>query len=430
MSNESSQILKGIQKWTDWLVVSRDLNDYIEEHPSYLACEIEFLVCALFTLIHAFRNGGRFVYLWIGLIIHGLNTELIIYNTSDVDNFWHAQSFAMFFGRRMPIYVVLGLYTLFDYTSNIAAKKLQLPWWAEGPAVGLGTVLLDIPYDIMGIKLLWWTWHDTDPNVYDRMYWVPWTSFYYHSSFACSFNWMLRLARNLLLTEEYNWKQVHRELACVVFAGLTAFWVGAFQFLPVYHVFHDFFKVPTECCVMAFLSFYVYLVWIADRYPKATARPEKKKKKNWFDELCLLVVVHYAFYMVIVFLADPENIRATGLHEPIGPCDQWLEVQGVIFDLKLKKQRYLCPTNYDEKIFDFHCLPNGTAPALRDGKPLHWYTQCGTPYPNKAEYAFVIWALCLGGLGIFYQCFARSGELPVPRSVSSIKKSSKEKKNE
>lgn len=47
----------------------------------------------------AFRNGGRFVYLWIGLIIHGLNTEIIVYNTNDVDNFWHAQSIAMFFGR-------------------------------------------------------------------------------------------------------------------------------------------------------------------------------------------------------------------------------------------------------------------------------------------------------------------------------------------
>ena len=40
-------------------------------------------------------------------------------------------------------------------------------------------VLMDIPYDIMGIKMLWWTWHDTDANIYDRNYYVPWTSYYF-----------------------------------------------------------------------------------------------------------------------------------------------------------------------------------------------------------------------------------------------------------
>ncbi len=39
-------------------------------------------------------------------------------------------------------------------------------------SVGLGVVLLDVPFDIMGIKLLWWSWHDTEPNIYDRHMWV------------------------------------------------------------------------------------------------------------------------------------------------------------------------------------------------------------------------------------------------------------------
>lgn len=60
---------------------------------------------------------------------------------------------------------------------------------------------------------------------------------------------------------------------------MTAFWVGAAQFLPVYHVFHDYFKVPTECCVMAFLGFYALLVWIADRNPREEARPDKTKSE-------------------------------------------------------------------------------------------------------------------------------------------------------
>jgi len=35
----------------------------------------------------------------------------------------------------------------------IAAEKLKLPAWVEPFAVGLFDVLLDFPYDIMGIKV-------------------------------------------------------------------------------------------------------------------------------------------------------------------------------------------------------------------------------------------------------------------------------------
>ena len=64
--------------------------------------------------------------------------------------------------------------------------------------VGLAVVLLDVPFDIMGIKLLWWTWHDTDPNIYDRHYWVPWTSYYFHAAFASSFMFLFHGTRRLL----------------------------------------------------------------------------------------------------------------------------------------------------------------------------------------------------------------------------------------
>lgn len=46
--------------------------------------------------------------------------------------------------------------------------RMRLPWWAEGPAAGLSAVMLLIPYRILGTKLLWWTWHDTDPTIKER----------------------------------------------------------------------------------------------------------------------------------------------------------------------------------------------------------------------------------------------------------------------
>lgn len=35
----------------------------------------------------------------------------------------------------------------------------------EHMAVGLMTVLVDMPYDIIGPKFVHWIWHDTDPNI-------------------------------------------------------------------------------------------------------------------------------------------------------------------------------------------------------------------------------------------------------------------------
>ena len=63
--------------------------------------------------------------------------------------------------------------------------------------MGLAVVLLDVPFDIMGIKLLFWTWHDTDPNIYDRHYHVPWTSYYFHAAFACSFTILFHGTRKI-----------------------------------------------------------------------------------------------------------------------------------------------------------------------------------------------------------------------------------------
>ena len=64
--------------------------------------------------------------------------------------------------------------------------------------VGLCVVLLDIPFDIVGIKQLFWTWHDTNPYIYDRYYHVPWTSYYFHASFAAGFMLLFNGTRDII----------------------------------------------------------------------------------------------------------------------------------------------------------------------------------------------------------------------------------------
>lgn len=74
-----------------------------------------------------------------------------------------------------------------------------------------------------------------------------------------------------------------------------------------------------------FPGIYALIVWVGDRHNK---NPEARAGNTyWFDELALAVATHYLFYMVLVLVADPVNIVAEGLHQPIGPCNVTQKVQ-------------------------------------------------------------------------------------------------------
>ncbi|KAK6026327.1 hypothetical protein OSTOST_07727 [Ostertagia ostertagi] len=143
--------------------------------------------------------------------------------------------------------------------------RMRLPLWAEGPAVGLSSAMLLIPYRILGTKLLWWTWHDTDPTIKDRMFWTPWSLFYFYAACMCSFVWIIRLSRRLLLEKEYDWRKFPREIICSVLAGMLAFWLGTLQSSFFYYPLHDFFGIHAEITTVLFFSIYAAIVFAADR---------------------------------------------------------------------------------------------------------------------------------------------------------------------
>lgn len=74
--------------------------------------------------------------------------ELIYQNKTILHSFWSSAD---------PV---------FYYHGSWAMSKMKLKsHFAEFMAVGLMTVLIDMPYDIIGIKYVHWIWHDTDPNI-------------------------------------------------------------------------------------------------------------------------------------------------------------------------------------------------------------------------------------------------------------------------
>ena len=71
----------------------------------------------------------------------------------------------------------------------------------------------------------------------------------------------------------------------------------------------------------------------------------------------------------------------------------------------LPRRKYFCPTDYDEGYFDFHCTPGGAPPP----NYYQWYTICGIPFANRAEYASMLTAICVLAAVVFFQMHCRSG---------------------
>lgn len=453
----------------EWLVKFR--NPFAEQgvlamNPTFFTNEMEFYVLALLTFMHAYRHGGRYLWLWWTTIAHGLTTECVSYWTEPIDNFWHAQSTFMWFGQREPFHIMC-LYPGFVYTASVAVHRLGITELSGACAVGLFVVLFDLPYDIVGVKLLWWTWHDTDANIRDRHYWVPWTSYYFHMTFACAFDLIYQRSRRYFvgLSGLYSADDIQRmpfaqqkrahnwwgEFKALLVTGLFSMPFGIVQFVPGYHFFKDVFNIHAEVTTVGLGAIYglVLFYGLQHSHPINTKeigeREEKRGDKKsgagkwYYDECYLAMCIHYLHYCVLVVFANPASFQILGVHQPMGSapgsgdeydCAQtrnltypYPATEGAFFpfdqmvlfpDVSVWKRPYLCPGGemLDEAYFDFNCE------AARNQKWVpgnQWFYICGTDWNDPSgithlEYVLVVWGICFIGFNVYTQalCYPRN----------------------
>ncbi|XP_055688151.1 uncharacterized protein LOC129792806 [Lutzomyia longipalpis] len=371
----------------EWLVSFEDPVNLYRAHPSYSYCQAIFLLGAAIISLHCTWKGGRWPFLFAAAIGQGLTVELASYWIPHIDNFWQSLTPVMFFGHRLPLYIIF-LYPVFYYHSSWAVSKLKLRCGlVEHLAVGVLTVLIDLPYDIIGAKFVHWIWHDTDPNIADRHYWVPWNSYYFHASFAAFWSFIFHSSRKLFSggkTPLNKWEAgpIKAEIASVILASLLGMPGGCLFFLILYHPFHDVFGVHSEVTTVTLLVTFIVIIWKFDRNSLRSGIVEKMKILDW--ALIVHLILHYLTFLGTAIFFNPEEQIIIGLHEPIGDCKSTVPVETLL--KTLTKKQFLCATNYDEKYYDFHCLPGKKVP--KDGSV--WYTVCGTPFENRVEYILVL----------------------------------------
>lgn len=399
--------------WLDWFIHVRSPFEAYKAQPTYILSEWMVITVAMISLCHAFYVGGRWKYHWLGILVHGLTTEMVAFAMPDIDNYWHSQTSIMLLGRRLPLHITM-LYPVFMYNAAYMVAHLKLPRWAEPMAAGLVEVLVDIPYDITAVKFVHWTWHDTDPNIYDRHYWVPWNSYYFHMTFGTAFTFALHFFRRRITgTDDKGVVSTPgKEILCAVLAGLCGMPGGVLQFIFLYHPLHDTYGIHTENCAIIIISLYVLIVWTADRRAPMGSRKQPGETFHWSALIIAFnMIFHHGLYLWMVLFKNPEEEVSIGLHETPGNCSQTSDVY-TAFGGVLKKKTYLCADDYDEKYFDFHCLPGGN--PVGDG--ASWYTICGTPFENRAEYITTIGAICTFCAIIFYNMLFKSSRTLIYRN--------------
>jgi uncharacterized membrane protein YgcG len=227
-----------------------------ENQPTLVLAECFFLFLFLCITHHAFFSGGaqldvrsrrKRIALWSASIVGGACIELCTVLKKDIGNFYHSQAVIMLFGRREPLYMLMGCYGYFNYigcafvwetttttvymvqcqeiptpestreehdkdqqqdtpepSSNTATTQLVLLQeekqtyanhvggaWSESLVAGLIGSLGWGLLDTVGLKLLWWTWHNDEPLYKDRREGVPIASSFWIFSSIASLNWIL-----------------------------------------------------------------------------------------------------------------------------------------------------------------------------------------------------------------------------------------------
>ncbi len=341
--------------------------------PSFLVGELLFIALAGLALWHARRNGRAHVFAWVAAIIAGTANDMIFMALPLVDNFWQAQATVML-TPRLPLYIPC-VYVCFMYLPTVAAWRLGLNRWSGAALTGLAAIVFYAPYDIVGAKFLWWTWHDTDAPIAARILGAPIGSSVWVITFAATFAWLVRWT----VDKDPEVSRRGFALGLLRIALLSSF-LMVLQMTALQQLDGG---VPGPRTLAGVALIYLGLILWGARGARRVA------ERVWDRPLACAIAVYYGALLAIVALSVPEAHRSASLHQTYGPCH--VEATDITGATRFK---FVCAEDYEED-YTFDCV--GQLPGEGD----EWYTVCGRPHTNKAAWLGGVGGLGALGVGLF-----------------------------
>jgi len=337
--------------------------------PSFVIGEYMFIALAALGLLHAWRQGEgrrRHLLAWLGALLAGTANDMFFMALPLVDNFWQAQATIMI-TPRLPLYIPC-VYVCFMYYPTVAVRRLKLAPLPLAALTGLVACLFYAPYDIVGAKFSWWTWHDTDAPIGVRILGAPVGSSLWVLTFVGTFG--LLLDRGIARNPALPIKSFLLTFALV--AGCTTV-IMVLQLTILQQL--DGGTPGYLAFATGLLVYAAIVVW-----KRKSAQPMPPQPG---DRLLHAAVVGYFSTLVLIMAVfDPATHVNTGVHQTVGEC--YVEVADITGKVRYE---YLCPSDFDED-YTFECVD---APPA-DGS--EWYTVCGRAHTN-----FPAWLAGVGLLG-------------------------------
>ncbi|TMW56293.1 hypothetical protein Poli38472_008941 [Pythium oligandrum] len=387
-------------------VVSIAFFGLVQENVSLLSIEIVCYLTTFLLMLHIHSSGKRNATMLAAAFVQLVIMELLFFGQKR----WHAQSLIMLIPERLPLFTVL-IQAHFYYMAFVATSRLRIDSFIQPLAMGCLVLLFIFPFEILGAKFLWWTWHDTDPILVDRALGVPYHIFFNHFFFAVAFLTGHHLVRWTVLEGEYyeddNWK---REWSYVMFVPFITNLFGVVLLILFYHLFVELLHVQTAASFGLLLLMSLTFCWMADRerddpYLQNILAPVDAYDSDWLypfidHAVNQMVFVYSLIEIVLIGLIDPSTIVSVGHHQPLGDCDE-NETFRTILGMRHNRKRYLCVHEYDE---EFNLC---NYPVAQLNYEESWYMICGRGYADYATYLAVILGFIFFTNLLFYQILKR-----------------------
>jgi hypothetical protein len=364
-----------------------------EQLPTFLLGEYLFYFLSIIGLIHALRNSRLHVLVWIAGFLAGTANDIFFMFLPVVDNFWQAQATIMITAR-LPLYIPC-VYNCFMYFAVISAWQFISHPLVTSSLAGILGLLFYGPYDIIGAKFLWWSWHDSDAPIRARLLGVPIGSSMWILTFVSSFAFILHCTtgKNPNLSLSKSIKSLL--ICCLLSTPLMLVQMTLIQFI-------DKDMLPSVVTLVFTLILYSVVI-IAGHYWYMKKKSNTKRQipvlpKNKSHMVASAISFYLLTLVAIMAIGHPEKHVSYGIHQTFGPCDATgTDISGHV------RKLFLCSEHlqHDFKVCGI------SPPKFGD----HWYTLCGLDHSNFPLFLSILLAFMLMGSLSFSLLFLKNKNL-------------------
>lgn len=344
--------------------------------PTFLVGEYLFYILTLIALYHALRSGYWYTFIWFAALFTGTCNDIFFMFLPLVDNFWQAQATIML-SERLPLYIPC-VYICFMYYSVVAAEQLSINVLSSATSAGVLALLFYGPYDVVGAHFLWWTWHETDPSVSQRLIGVPVGSSLWVLTFASAFYLLLQICKRLLRSRRFRNIIFAFALICILTTPLMLVQMFILQLIDQQHI-------PTLSMLLSVAALYLTITFLGIVYSFMKNAVILKRERSHI----ILMIATYGYFLtlsIIAIFGNPEKHISMGVHQTFGPCN--ITSQDLLGHVR---RDFICDSDNDHNFY-LKCLNHN--PKTYES----WYPVCGKPASNMY---FLYGVLLLAVLGSF-----------------------------